>query len=100
MSIPSSYYGDGKELDALQAAAPMAGVPKPPTPLFAPSARPDEPVTAGIDFGDGPGSEALASGPGYQRAPRLQDTLARVMSATPGDTRMQRLLDAARKYGW
>lgn len=29
------------------------------TPLDAPTARPDEPVTAGVDYGPGPGSEAL-----------------------------------------
>jgi hypothetical protein len=29
------------------------------TPLTAPTERPDEPLTAGMDFGEGPGSEAL-----------------------------------------
>jgi hypothetical protein len=28
--------------------------------LFDPTTRPDEPITAGVDFGPGPGSEALA----------------------------------------
>jgi hypothetical protein len=27
----------------------------PPTPLFAPTERPDEPITAGAPFGPGPG---------------------------------------------
>jgi len=30
-----------------------------PTPLHAPSERPDEPVTAGAAMGDGPGQDAL-----------------------------------------
>jgi hypothetical protein len=28
--------------------------------LFDPTTRPDEPITAGVDFGPGPGSEALS----------------------------------------
>jgi hypothetical protein len=32
----------------------------PVTPLFAPSQRPEEPITNGIDMGAGAGSEALA----------------------------------------
>jgi hypothetical protein len=102
MSIPASYYGEGQELQEIQAGADMYArpAPKKPTGLFAPSARPNEPITSGVDFGDGPGSEALAAGPQNQRAPRLQDTLSRLMSANPGDSRMQRLLAAAQKYGW
>jgi hypothetical protein len=41
----------------------MAGNPIPkmemPTPLSAPTTRPSEPITAGIDRGAGPGSEAM-----------------------------------------
>jgi hypothetical protein len=39
----------------------MAGNPIPqmemPTPLMAPTSRPNEPITSGVDIGDGPGSE-------------------------------------------
>jgi hypothetical protein len=52
-----------------QTAAPMSGgssmpsapsVPMSmPTPLMAPTARPNEPITSGIDAGDGPGSGVL-----------------------------------------
>jgi len=51
-----------------QTAAPMAGrasvpsapTPAPmPTPLMAPTQRPNDPVTSGIDIGDGPDSSAL-----------------------------------------
>jgi hypothetical protein len=41
----------------------MAGNPIPkmemPTPLMAPTARPNEPITSGVNIGDGPGSEAM-----------------------------------------
>jgi hypothetical protein len=41
----------------------MAGNPMPamemPTELMAPTQRPNEPITAGIDIGDGPGSEIM-----------------------------------------
>ena len=30
-----------------------------PTPLIAPTARPNEPITSGVDIGDGPGSEVM-----------------------------------------
>jgi hypothetical protein len=37
----------------------MGMAPSQITPLYAPSERADEPVTAGIAMGDGPGPEAL-----------------------------------------
>ena len=51
-----------------QTAAPMAAAqPAPqmemPTPLMAPTSRPDEPITAGINRGEGPGSEVMADRP-------------------------------------
>jgi hypothetical protein len=43
------------------AAAPMAQAPAvlAPTPLSAPTERPNEPVTAGLPFGPGPGPSAI-----------------------------------------
>lgn len=56
-------YGEGQQNYNNQVAAPMAGNPVPqmemPTPLMAPTARPNEPITAGVNIGDGPGSEAM-----------------------------------------
>lgn len=51
-----------------QTAAPMAAAqPAPqmemPTPLMAPTSRPDEPITAGINRGDGAGSEVMFDRP-------------------------------------
>jgi len=64
-------YGDRKALAEQQSAAPMtpqpagggvapAGRPRPGSQFggsaFAPTQRPGEPMTAGVDWGDGPGA--------------------------------------------
>lgn len=75
MNMGSIAYGEGVETAAIKGGAPLARTPdvrgargsdvraaamqQPVTPLFAPSQRPDEPVTAGIPMGDGPGPEIL-----------------------------------------
>jgi hypothetical protein len=73
MSLGSTAYGEGAETAALNTAAPksktrgiadnVGGRPAtsltPVTPLFAPSERPDEPITTGIAMGAGAGPEAL-----------------------------------------
>jgi hypothetical protein len=75
MNLGSTSYGEGGETAALNTAVPKAktrgiaddvgGRPASPatqtpvTPLFAPSQRPEEPVTTGIDIGPGLGSEVL-----------------------------------------
>jgi len=75
MSLGSTSYGEGGETAALNTAAPksktrgiaddVGGRPANPvsqapvTPLYAPSQRPDEPITTGIARGDGAGTEAL-----------------------------------------
>lgn len=60
-------YGQGQETYNQQTAAPMAAAqPAPPAPtlppmmsLNDPTQRPDEPLTAGLDIGEGPGSEVM-----------------------------------------
>lgn len=76
LSFESTEYGSGVENAANKAGAPLARTPdvrptsrsemgmapsqmEPVTPLYAPSRRPDEPITAGIAMGDGPGPEVL-----------------------------------------
>jgi hypothetical protein len=73
MSLGSTSYGEGAETAALNTAAPKsktrgvaddvggrpANPPTPITPLFAPSQRPDEPITTGVDIGEGAGSASL-----------------------------------------
>jgi hypothetical protein len=71
--LGSIGYGEGADTAAIQAGAPLsatggaAGIQ--PTPMQAPrpklvpidaeTQRPDEPITAGMPFGEGPGPEAL-----------------------------------------
>jgi len=60
--LPNAAYGEQKQFQAEQAGAPMAKTPNPMAdvvPLTEPTRRPDEPVTAGVDVGPGPGSEIL-----------------------------------------
>ena len=97
--MSGGQYGEGQELMELQTAAPMskaapqprARQPRPAreivsegmgvTPLFAPTERPDEPITAGAPFGPGPG-------PAVRRAPtgRLAETLSRLASSDDSGT--------------
>lgn len=97
--LPSQYYGEGVETAAVKSGAPLAStrgvadnvggrpanapVPSAPvTELFAPTTRPDEPITAGIDRGAGPGSEALGLNQ-IRSSEKLSDTLAKMI---PYDT--------------
>ena len=70
-------YGQGQQTYSNQVSATMAGNPFPqqdmPTELFAPTMRPNEPITSGIDMGDGVGSEAMRGLP--NQTPTLLDTL-------------------------
>ena len=60
-------YGQGQETYNQQTAAPVAAAePAPAAPALPPmlslndmTQRPDEPLTAGLDIGDGPGSEVM-----------------------------------------
>jgi hypothetical protein len=61
-----------------QAAASMQQTPI--TPLFAPTQRPNEPVTAGIDMGPGAGSNALMM---RKTSQKLSDALVKML---PYDT--------------
>jgi len=79
--VPGLPYGQGQQTYSNQVAAPMAGNsmagnPMPamemPTELMAPTQRPNEPITAGIDIGDGPGSEIM-------NLPNTQQPLSTIM---------------------
>ena len=92
LSFQSPEYGAGVEQAAIKAGAPLASTPdvrgatnteirqavaqEPVTPLFAPSQRPDEPITAGIAMGAGPGPEVLGM---TRTAEKLSDTLAKLL---------------------
>ena len=94
LSFQSPEYGAGVEQAAIKAGAPLARTPdvrptslteqgmapsqlEPVTPLYAPSQRPDEPITSGIALGAGPGPEVL----GMRSAPveKYSDTLAKLL---------------------
>jgi hypothetical protein len=60
--LPNAAYGEQKAFQEMQGSAPMAKASNPMAgviPLSAPTNRPNEPVTAGIDAGPGPGREIL-----------------------------------------
>ncbi len=65
--LPNAAYGEQRDFQAQQAGAPMARSQQAPAqnpmasviPFNAPTQRPDEPVTAGVDAGPGPGREIL-----------------------------------------
>jgi hypothetical protein len=88
-------YGQGQTTYDQQTSAPMAGrdaaqptlqLPQ-PTPLMAPTERPDEPVTAGINSGPGPGSEVMMDRPNQSYT--LTQTLQQLIKYDPsGDTEM------------
>jgi hypothetical protein len=75
-------YGDGQELMNIQQSAPMEAAPKVKamspdsvaetaslpqvTPIHAPSTRPYEPVTTGVNVGAGAGEEVLPAQVGVQ----------------------------------
>ena len=91
---PSTQYGERKQMQDIIGGAPTAktrgaadpklGRPANPmadiTPLYAPSQKPDEPITAGISRGAGPGPEALGINMPSQK---LSDALAKML---PFDT--------------
>jgi hypothetical protein len=92
----STGYGEGVETQAIQSGAPLAktgdvrparagdvreaAAQAPVTELFAPTTRPAEPITAGIDMGAGPGSNALMM---QKSNVKTSDTLAKML---PYDT--------------
>ena len=93
LSFQSTEYGSGVENTANKAGAPLATTPDvrptsrsemgmapsqtPVTSLFAPSQRPEEPITAGVDIGEGAGSTALGMRPQIQE--KLSDILATML---------------------
>jgi|GEM_PF-6267063 len=100
--LPDAGYGENKEFREMQAGAPMAATPAPPSPvgLFEPSQRPGEPVSYGANFGEGPGSEALVRPPAAYTPPTLTSTLQKLASIEPNNERMSALLALVERQGW
>ena len=96
LNMGSTGYGEGVETAAIKSGAPLGVTPDvrpqapskfredltqaPVTELFAPTTRPNEPITAGIDMGPGPGANALMMQKSVQKT---SDTLAKML---PFDT--------------
>jgi hypothetical protein len=91
LDMGSTAYGEGVETAAIKAGAPLAktgevrGMPasevrasvtETVTPLYAPTQRPEEEITAGVDIGPGVGSSALMMG---KSAEKLSDALAKML---------------------
>ena len=99
MSLPSAAYGEGVQTPAIQQGAPLAKTPSVNpmsrseqgiapsqleriTPLYASTQRPDEPITAGVAVGPGPGPEILG-----MNAARPAESLSNILSQMlPYDT--------------
>lgn len=96
LQYQSEAYGDGVQYAADKAGAPLAKAQKSPMLSEAPTVRatqeaaglydkttrPDEPITAGVDVGAGPGSNALMMQSRFAQV-KLSDTLAQML---PYDT--------------
>jgi hypothetical protein len=96
LSMGSTAYGEGVETSAIKSGAPLSTTPDqrpmpaaevrdaamqaPVTELYAPSSRPNEAVTTGIDMGAGAGASALMMS---KSIVKLSDTLAQML---PFDT--------------
>ena len=96
LEMGSTSYGEGQETAAIKSGATLATTPdvrpapastvrnaaiaEEVTPLFAPSQRLGEPVTAGVAVGAGPGPEVLMMG---KQTAKTSDTLAKML---PFDT--------------
>ena len=96
LQMGSTAYGEGVETQAIKQGAPLSKTPDtrparagdvreaaaeaPVTPLYAPTGRPDEPITSGISMGAGPGPEILGN-------PQAKESLSQILSKMlPYDT--------------
>jgi hypothetical protein len=94
LSMGSTGYGEGVDTQAIKSGAPLgttpdvkgqapskfredlAGAQSPVTELFAPTNRPNEPITSGIDMGAGPGANALMM---TKMTAKTSDTLVKML---------------------
>jgi len=102
-------YGQRAELTSLAQGAPMAQTATPAMPvpasvggsvptvgIFEPTQRPNEPITAGIDAGEGPGSEVLMT---PVDAPDQLATFARAMYMANPTPQLRRIVEAFEEEG-
>ena len=97
-------YGQRAELQGLASGAPMAqaapqqGMPSsiPVVGAFEPTQRPNEPITAGVNAGEGPGSEVLMT---PIDAPDQLSVLARAMYMANPTPQLRRIVEAFDEEG-
>ena len=115
-TAPGQAYGQAAAQENAQRAVPMAGIPQPPAaapvaapsepaaapgpgpgeiPWLHPSDRPDEPVTAGLETGPGPGPEALSGSPGGEA--KLADILGQAAAHPAASSQVQHLAVIAKQ---
>ena len=91
LELGSTAYGEGVETQAIKSGAPLAkttdvrptsasAMGQPVTSLYAPTERPNEPVTSGINSGLGAGSDALM----MNQPQDYTNFNANIQSYTPG----------------
>ena len=99
-------YGERTELAGLATGATMAKANPatftqgrntvPTVGIFEPSQRPNEPLTAGVDVGDGPGSEVLMT---PVDAPDQLAAFARAMYMANPTPQLRRIVEAFEEEG-
>jgi hypothetical protein len=77
-SYTGGTYGNNKSMSDQQAGAPLAGAPVyPSVDLSMPTAYPDEPLSAGANYGEGPGLDT--SGLQAMAAPSAASVIYKLM---------------------
>jgi len=99
-------YGERAELTQLAQGASMSGGPMtstapaaasiPTVGIFDRTTRPNEPITAGVDAGEGPGSEVLMT---PVDAPDQLATFARAMYIANPTPQLRRIVEAFEEEG-
>jgi hypothetical protein len=84
-SYTGGEYGNNKSMAMQQSAAPLAGNPTPAMPpmvgLDAPTQFPDEPLSYGANYGEGPGLDT--SGIRGASQPNIREAVYRAMQFDP-----------------
>jgi len=106
-------YGENAEFNTMQSMAPMSASPSArsprssarkasqaggmsATPLFSPTQRPDEPVTAGAPFGPGDGPTPMAA---QTSRPNLSSIYSRMAIENPSSDTLA-MLSLAQRLGY
>ncbi len=97
--LPDAQYGEAAAFRESQQQAPLAASqPATPTvPFGAPTQKPGEPVTSGIDLGAGPGSEAMVQARTGASRQVISEALSKLASVSSSDGVVTLLMEAQRR---